>query len=110
MEEFRHTPPDPVVASFVREVIGTGLAWTSVLDDLLDAIEALEVQPWPDEDPAAVLVEMVIGTVAAGMRDESRSTIVEATRLIAASHERLLTDLRVAERLAGGVGRPRPQG
>ena len=104
-------PPDPVVAAFVRELLGTGLALTDLLARLLEMAEEQEDSPWPGEEPGDVLLEMVTGTVAGALRDVPAAAVEEATRLIGASFDRVMSDLRMGSALAGrDPAAPRPQG
>jgi hypothetical protein len=86
-----------LTGELVEEVLRTALALEDVICCLLD-----ELPPgsFPGEDPAVVLMEMIVGSVhpvaaAAGPRD-CRSAIA----LVAAIRERVLADLRTAAELA----------
>lgn len=82
----------------VEEVLRTALALESVIAGLLDELPA-DAFPGRD-DPAHVLMQMIVGTVypaaaVAGVR-ECRSAIA----LVTAIRERVLADLRTAAELA----------
>jgi hypothetical protein len=101
----------PVVAAFVRELLGSGLALTHLLEDLLEMLDEREEPPWPGEDCGAVLLEMVTGTIAGALRDVPAAAVEEATRLIGTSFDRVMTDLRMGSVLAGlDPAATRPQG
>jgi hypothetical protein len=90
--------PDAVVA-FVDEVIGSGVAWSEIVRALLDGLE--DGDPWPGEDPVAVLHEMLVGTVALELRHVPDGAVREATRLIARANARVRQELRLAAEVAG---------
>ena len=109
----RNAPPsqDPVIVAFVRELLGTGLALTHLLEDLLEMLDGREEPPWPGEDPGEVLLEMVTATIGGALRDVPAAAVEEATRLIGASFDRVISDLRVGSALAGrDQAARRPQG
>jgi hypothetical protein len=77
----------------VEEVMRTSMALEDIVHGLLGS---LPDDAFPGEDPALVLLEMIVGsshpaTTAAGAR-ETRT----ATALVAAVRERVLTDLHAA--------------
>jgi len=81
----------------VEEVLRTALTLEDVISTLL---EELPAAAFPGEDPALVLLEMVVGSVhpaasAAGARD-----CRTATALVGAIRERVIADLRTAAELA----------
>ncbi len=84
----------------VEEVLRTALALEGVISGLLDELPA---GAFPGrEDPAVVLLQMIVGSVqpaaaAAGVRD-CRSAIA----LVVAIRERVLADLHTASELAKG--------
>jgi hypothetical protein len=85
-----------LTGELVEEVLRTALALEDVLAALLDELPA---ESFPGEDPACVLLEMVIGSVhpaaaAAGAR-ECRAAIA----LVGAIRERVLADLHTAAEL-----------
>ena len=87
------------------EVLRTALALEDVISSLLVELPA---GAFPGEDPARVLLEMVVGSVhpaarAAGVPD-CRATIA----LVAAIRERVLTDLRIAAEPAKTHDEPPP--
>jgi hypothetical protein len=88
------------VVDFVDEVVGSGLAWSGILSALLEGLE--DGDPWPGEDTAVVLHEMLVGTVALELRRVPEGLVREATALIARAHERVLRELRLAAAVAAG--------
>ncbi|HXF32533.1 MAG TPA: hypothetical protein VN522_13540 [Solirubrobacterales bacterium] len=86
-----------LTGELVEEVLRTALALEDVISGLLDELPA---GAFPGEDPARVLMEMIVGSVhpaaaVAGNR-ECRSAIA----LVVAIRERVLADLRTAAELA----------
>jgi hypothetical protein len=87
-----------LTGELVEEVLRTALALEDVISGLLDELPA-NAFPGP-EDPAAVLMEMIVGSVhpaasVAGVRD-CRSAIA----LVVAIRERVLADLHTAAELS----------
>jgi hypothetical protein len=77
----------------VEEVMRTSMALENIVHALLGS---LPDDHFPDEDPALVLLEMIVGsshpaTTAAGPTETST-----ATALVVAIRERVLTDLHAA--------------
>jgi hypothetical protein len=86
-----------VTAELVEEVLRTALALEDVISSLL---AELPPRAFPGEDPAHVLLDMVVGSVhpaaaAAGLRD-CRAAIA----LVVAIRERVLADLHTAAELS----------
>lgn len=85
-----------LTGELVEEVLRTALALEDVISGLL---EKLPAGAFPGEDPAQVLMTMIVGSVhpaaaAAGVRD-CRSAIA----LVVAIRERVLADLHTASEL-----------
>lgn len=78
---------------FVEELLRSGLTLADLLSHL---IETLPDDAFPGEDTAAVLVEMLTGSVRPAALAAGERTVREATALMAAAVERALTDLRLA--------------
>ena len=96
-----------LTGELVEEVLRTALALEDVISGLLDELPA-GAFPARD-DPARVLMEMIVGSVypaasAAGVRD-CRSAIA----LVAAIRERVLADLNTAAELAKSRDQARPR-
>ena len=86
-----------LTGELVEEVLRTALALEDVIAGLLAELPS---GAFPGEDPARVLMNMIVGSVhpaasAAGVRD-CRSAIA----LVAALRERVLADLHTAAELA----------
>lgn len=83
--------------AFVEELLRTafslGGAYVSLLEDLPD-------DAFPEEDPAAVLIDMFAGSCSPAVRAVGEAECRVATALIAAARDRVLEDLRVAGQLA----------
>jgi hypothetical protein len=94
----RHGVDAELARELVEEVLRTALTLESVISDLLDE---LPVGAFPGrDDPARVLMQMIVGTVhpaaaVAGVRD-CRSAIA----LVVAIRERVLADLQTAAAIA----------
>jgi hypothetical protein len=86
-----------VTRELVEEVLRTALALEDVISSLLDD---LPPDAFPGEDPALVLLEMVVGSVHPAARAAGRRDCRVATALVGAIRERVLDDLRSAADLA----------
>ena len=91
-----HSCGEPV-RDFVEEVLRTGFMLTDVLSTL---VEELPEHAFPGEEPARVLIDMVVGTVRPSARAAGEAAVREATALVAVLGERVLADLRAARDLA----------
>ncbi len=88
---------DSLLKEFTEQLLGTGLSLVDVLSALCDEVPE---DAFPGENPAAVLVEMVTGTLRPVVDAAGERAVREATALIAAAHERVIGDLRTAAELA----------
>jgi hypothetical protein len=88
---------DDPVATFVEEVLRTGVLLTDVLSGLL---EDLPADAFPGEDPGEVLVEMLVGTVRPAVEAVEPRTVADATALLGAMSDRFVADLQAALELA----------
>jgi hypothetical protein len=70
---------------------------TGLADDLVDAIPR---DAYPGEDPGAVFIEMVSGTIATAIGEADPHDLLRATELIAAACERVVEHLRLAVELS----------
>jgi hypothetical protein len=81
------------VRAFVEEALRVGVAWmdlvTGFVDDLPD-------DAFPGEEPAEVLIEMLAGTIRPAADAAGAETLRQATALLGAASDRVLTDLRAA--------------
>src|SRR3982074_1056771 len=85
------------VRAFVWEVMRTGCMLTKLLGHLLDGMRD---DTFPGEDPAEVLVEMLIGTIRPVADAAGEQTVRRVTALLVACSDRTLSDLRVALQLS----------
>jgi len=98
---------DDYVSAFVRQTLRTGLMLQRVLSDLL---EGLPEDAFPGEDSAAVLIEMLTGTIRPVAEAAGGRTVAETTALLDACGEKVLADLRGALTIRVAMDRGRPQG
>jgi hypothetical protein len=90
--------------TLVEHIVRTGLGISTIVDLLLDA---LPEHAYPGEDNAAVLLDMLVGTLRPVV-DGADPAVVRATiDFLQATLERTDHDLRAASRLARGRGRTR---
>jgi hypothetical protein len=81
------------VRGFVEELLRTGLTLIDLLSALLDD---LADDAFPGEDSAAVLIEMLVGTLSPVADAAGEHVVHEATALLGAVRDRTLSDLRAA--------------
>lgn len=92
---------DPA-AAFAEELLRAGC----VLSDLAgELVEELPDDAYPGEDPAAVVVEMVIGSICSAFGAADRRDLERATELIVAACDRVLEHLRLALELSRRMGK-----
>lgn len=91
------TPTRDATSDFVREVLGTGLMLVDVLSLLLDD---LPDDAFPGEEPAEVLLEMLVGSFRPAADAAGAEALREATALVGALGDRAVADLRAAADLA----------
>ena len=89
-------PADPV-AAFTEELLRTGLMLEGLAADL---VEAIRPDAYPGEDPAAVVIEMVTGTIATALSGTDRPDLQLATDLMAAARERVLEHVELSLELS----------
>jgi len=97
------------VERFVLELLDTGSMLSELVWNLVDALPA---DAYPGEEPAAVVIEMLCGTVASALASADPRDVRRATELIDLARSRALEHLRLAGDLSrrihgddGGVGR-----
>jgi len=95
--------PSDQVQRFAEELLRTGLTFIDVTSEL---IEGLPPEHFPGEDPGAVVVEMLTGTISTALADTDEAEVVRATELIAAARERVYEHLRLALELSKHIRRP----
>jgi hypothetical protein len=77
----------------VEEVLRTGLMLSNVLATIL---EDLPEDAFPGEEPAAVLVEMVVGSIRPLAEAAGATTVTQTVALLGALSDRVVADLRAA--------------
>ncbi len=81
------------VASFAEELLRTGLMLSELMSNI---VEALPADAYPGEEPGAVVIEMVTGTIRTALAAVDKRDLEHATELIAASRDRVLEHLNLA--------------
>ncbi|MFZ0971849.1 MAG: hypothetical protein WAN22_06460 [Solirubrobacteraceae bacterium] len=93
------------IDQFVHKLLGTGMMLSELASDLIDA---LPDDAYPGENPGAVVLEMLCGTIATALGSVDPSDVQRATQLIDLAGERTLEHLRLASemsrRMHGGDG------
>lgn len=97
-------------SDFALALLRAAVMLTGLADDLVD-----EMPPdgYRGEEPGAVFIEMVSGTIASAMVDADPRDVRRATELVAAACDRVVEHLRLARELSrcmrgdaeGGSGR-----
>jgi hypothetical protein len=97
---------DDHIQVFVFGLIRTGLMLTDLASDLTDALPA---DAYPGEEPAAVVLEMLCGTIATALGAVDARDVRRATEIIDLAAERTREHLRLAlamsRRIHGDDGR-----
>jgi hypothetical protein len=91
------TEPAGLVSDFTHELLRVGNLVFGVAADL---VEELPPDAYPGEDPAEVIIEMVIGTIGTAVGDTDPMELERATELIRMACDRVLEHLRVALELS----------
>jgi hypothetical protein len=102
-------PAEHHTERFVLELLRTG----SMLSELVSNLTAvLPADAYPGEEPRAVVIEMLCGTIATALVSADRRDVQRATELIDLAGTRALEHLRLACDLSrrihgddGGAGR-----
>jgi hypothetical protein len=81
------------VRAFVEEALRVGVVWMDLVTRLVDE---LPDGAFPGEDHAEVLLEMLTGTIRPTADAAGAETLRQATALLGAVSDRVLTDLRTA--------------
>ncbi len=71
-----------------------------LFDLAADLTEALPADAYPGEEPAAVVIEMVTGTIRTVLAAADERDVERATELIAEARERVLEHLQLALELS----------
>jgi hypothetical protein len=85
--------PEDSVSAFTLELLRTGHMLSNLGADLVDSLPEDE---YPGESPAAVVVEMVIGTIRTTLADADEDDLMRATELMACARDRVLEHLQLA--------------
>jgi hypothetical protein len=87
------TEPTEQVAAFTQEVLRAGLMLSGLASDL---VEELPSDAFPGEDTAAVVIEMLIGTIHTAIEDVDPYDLARATELLERACDRVLEHLSLA--------------
>jgi hypothetical protein len=79
--------------AFVEEAVRVGVVWMDLVSGLLDD---LPDGAFPGENHADVLLEMLAGSIHPAADAAGAETLRQATALLGAVSDRVLTDLRAA--------------
>jgi hypothetical protein len=88
----QNEPTDEVV-EFTHAILRVGSMLFGVASDL---IEDLPADAFPGEDTAAVVLEMLIGTIHTAVGEADPDELARATELVASASDRVLEHLRLA--------------
>jgi hypothetical protein len=91
------SPSAEAAQALIEELLVTALGLGAVLSSLL---EEMPEDAFPGEDSAAVLLEMVVGSSRPAAEAAGEMQCWEASALIGAVRDRVLTDLRAAAEVA----------
>lgn len=98
-------PADSRIERFVLELLCTGTMLGQLVSDLSASLPA---NVYPGEEPRAVVIEMLHGTIATALVDVDPHEVERATELIDLAATRTLEHLRLArdlsERIRGDDG------
>jgi hypothetical protein len=81
------------VRAFVEEALRVGVMWMDLVSGLIDD---LPDDAFPGENAAEVLIEMLAGTIQPAADAAGGQALRQATALLGAAGDRVLTDLRAA--------------
>jgi hypothetical protein len=98
-------PSDRHIEQFVFELLRTGLMLCNLVSDL---IESMPADAYPGEDPGAVVLEMLCGTIATKLGSAEPREVRRATELMdqagAATVEHLKLASEISRRIHGSDG------
>lgn len=96
------------IDDFVLELLRVGYMLTGLAADLA---ETLSPEAYPGEDPAAVVIEMITGTIRTALTEVGEEAVESAVELIREAAERVIEHLRLAlalsRRMEDDRGTPR---
>lgn len=90
-------PAERHIAQFVLSLLGTGSMLSTLVEDLADALPA---DAYPGEEPRAVVIDMLCGTVTTALGPADLDDLQRATELIELAGERTLEHLQLAAHLS----------
>lgn len=85
------------VSAFTLELLRAAVMLCGLAEDLVDAIPP---DGYPGEEPGAVFLDRLCGTIATALEDADPRDLHRATELIALSCERVVEHLRLAVELS----------
>ena len=91
-------PPAPHAVRLLHALVRSGTLLADLFDDLLDGLE--HPDPWPGEEPAEVILDMLAGSFAVGLRKASEHDVLALTDLIEDGIDAVLRDLKLAVELS----------
>lgn len=83
--------------TFTLELLRSAVMLTGLADDLIDAAPA---EAYPDEEPGAVFVEALSGTIISAVAGVDPRELRLATEIIVSARARVLEHLRLALELS----------
>jgi hypothetical protein len=89
--------PQDSIGEFTLELIRTGSMLFGVAADLADELPA---DSYPGEEPGAVVIEMMTGTIRTALSEIDEQMLEEATDLMVLARERVLEHLQLALELS----------
>jgi hypothetical protein len=89
--------PTEDVAAFTHELLRAGDILFGVAADIA---EELPADAYPGEEPGAVVIEMLVGTISTAVGDADPGDLRRATELMRAARDRVLEHLRLALELS----------
>ena len=99
----------PEITEFVFGLLRTGFMLSELASNLTDA---LPPDAYPGEEPGAVVLEMICGTIATALDTVDPRAVREAGELIELARERMFEHLQLARAMSerihgcdGGAGR-----
>lgn len=89
--------PTDGASAFTLELLRSAVMLTGLAEDLVDSIRP---DAYPAEEPGAVFIEMVSGTIATAVAEADPHDLRRATELIAAARDRVVEHLQLALELS----------
>jgi hypothetical protein len=105
------TNTQDVIDDFALELLRTGDMLAGLAIDL---VEALPADAYPGEKPAAVVMEMITGSIRTALVEADPSDVRRAVELMREASDRVVEHLRLAHalrrRMKGAGGTPHGEG